>query len=155
MHQPIHTIETNKWISCCAFDLSTDRLVLGGEYPLSLWHLAMLSSSTKQKPLLVYNSIPTPIYSIALYSGDDDVILVGGEANKLYSVPKNSDEQSVIITRPTKASPIYSISTTNVNQLSKNNDETKVAVAGSHWCIDSFTIAESNLRKIGHYEFTK
>lgn len=142
----------NKWISCCAFDLATDRLVLGGECPLSLWHLAMLSSSSKQKPLLVYNSIPTPIYSIALCSSDDDTILVGGETNKLYSVAKNGDEHNSTITRATKASPIYTISTTH---SLKDNEEIKVAVAGSHWCIDSFTITESNLRKIGHFEFSK
>jgi len=154
-HQPIHTIETNKSISCCAFDMATDRLVIGGDCPLSLWHLAMLSSSTKQKPLLVYNSIPTPIYSLALCSADDDTILVGGETNKLYSVPKNGDEQTMTIHRPTTPSPIYTIATTINNNLTKENQDIKIAVAGSHWHIDSFTITEGNIRKIGYYEFSK
>jgi WD40 repeat protein len=155
-HQPIHTIETNKWISCCAFDMATDRLVIGGDCPLSLWHLAMLSSSsTKQKPLLVYNSIPTPIYSLALCSADDDTILVGGDTNKLYSIPKNGDEQTMTINRPTTPSPIYTIATSINNNLTKENEDIKVAVGGSHWHIDSFTITEANIRKIGHYEFSK
>ncbi|CAF5184057.1 unnamed protein product, partial [Rotaria magnacalcarata] len=155
-HQPIYTIETNKWISSCAFDLATDRLVIGGDCPLSLWHLAMLSSSpSKQKPLLVYNSIPTPIYSIALCSVDDDTILVGGDTNKLYSIPKNGDEQTMTISRPTTPSPIYTIATTTNKNLPKDNEEVKVAVAGSHWQIDSFAITETNIRKIGHYEFSK
>ncbi|UJR27973.1 hypothetical protein I4U23_009231 [Adineta vaga] len=155
-HQPIHTIETNKWISCCAFDMATDRLVIGGECPLTLWHLAMLGSSSKQKPLLVYNSVPTPIYSLALCSADDDdTILVGGETNKLYSVPKNGDEHAQTISRPTTPSPIYTITTTFNNTPSKENEEMKIAVAGSHWHIDSFTITEGNIRKNGHYEFSK
>ncbi|CAF0811337.1 unnamed protein product [Adineta steineri] len=154
-HQPIHTIETKKWISCCAFDMATDRLVIGGECPLSLWHLAMLSSSTKQKPLLVYNSIPTPIYSLALCSADDDTILVGGETNKLYSIPKNGDEQAMTISRPTTPSPIYTIATTINNTSMKENEDIKIAVGGSHYHIDSFTITEANIRKIGHYEFSK
>jgi hypothetical protein len=154
-HQPIHIIETNKWISCCAFDMATDRLVIGGDCPLSLWHLAMLSSSTKQKPLLVYNSIPTPIYSLALCSADDDTILVGGDSNKLYSIPKNGDEQTMTIHRSTTPSPIYAIATTINNSSIKENQDIKIAVAGSHWHIDSFTITEANIRKIGHYEFSK
>lgn len=154
-HKPIHTIEVNKWISCCAFDQSTDRLVLAGDYPLSLWHSSMLSSSNKQKPLLTYNSIQTPIYSLALCSSDEDTILVGGETNKLYSVPKNTDEQSIIVSRPTTPSPIYTIATTLNNNNNNNNSDVRIAVGGSHWHIDSFTITESNLRKIGHYEFSK
>jgi hypothetical protein len=137
--------------------MATDRLVIGGECPLTLWHLAMLSSSSKQKPLLVYNSIPTPIYALALCSGDDDTILVGGQTNKLYSVPKNGDEQATMtISRPTTPAPIYTISTTAANNPStKENGEIKVVVGGSHWHIDSFTITESNIRKVGHYEFSK
>jgi len=118
----------------------------------------MLSSSNnKQKPLLTYHSIPTPIYSLAaLCSSDEDTILVGGETNKLYSVPKNADEQSTIISRPTTPSPIYTIATTlNNNNNNNNNSDIRIAVGGSHWHIDSFTIAESNLRKIGHYEYSK
>jgi hypothetical protein len=124
---------------------------------LSLWHLAMLSSSNKQKPLLVYHSIPTPIYSIALCSGDDDTILVGGDTNKLYTVPKNGDEQQTnTLHRPTTPSPVYTIATT-MNQASmKENEEIKIAVAGSHFHIDAFTLnSDSNIRKIGHYEFSK
>ncbi|CAF0826232.1 unnamed protein product [Adineta ricciae] len=154
-HQPIHTIETNKWISCCAFDMATDRLVIGGDCPLTLWHLSMLSSSNKQKPLLVYNSIPTPIYSLALCSADDDTILVGGDMNKLYSVPKNGDEQSLTISRVTTPSPIYTIATTLNNTTAKTNEEIKIVVAGSHWHMDSFTMTDANIRKIGHYEFSK
>jgi predicted double-glycine peptidase len=135
--------------------MATDRLILGGDCPLSLWHLAMLSSSNKQKPLLVYNSIPTPIHSMALCSADEDTILVGGETNKVYSIPKNGDEQTTTISRTASASPIYTISTTVNNHTGKDNDEIKVAIAGSHWHIDSFTITESNIRKIGHYEFSK
>jgi hypothetical protein len=137
--------------------MATDRLVIGGECPLSLWHLAMLSSSTKQKPLLVYNSIPTPIYSLALCSADDDTILVGGDTNKLYSIPKNGDEQTMTIHRSTTPSPIYTIATTinNNSNLNKENQEIKIAVAGSHWHMDSFTITDANIRKIGHYEFSK
>ena len=116
----------------------------------------MLSSSTKQKPLLEYNSVPTPIYSLALCSADDDTIIVGGETNKLYSVPKNGDDQATIVSRPTTPSPVYSIATTSNNGASmKENEEIKVAVAGSHWHIDSFTITEATLRKNGHFEFSK
>lgn len=135
--------------------MATDRLVIGGESPLSLWHLAMLSSSSKQKPLLVYNSIPTPIYSLAICSVVDDTILAGGDTNKLYSIPKNGDEQTMTISRPTTPSPIYAIATTTNRTASKENEEVKVAVGGSHWQIDSFTISETNIRKVGHYEFSK
>ena len=155
IHQPTHTIETNKWISSCAFDMATDRLVLGGDCPLSLWHLAMLSSSTKQKPLVVYSSIPTPIYSLAFCSVNDDTILVGGDRNKLYSVPKNGNEQTTAVNRPTTPSPIYTIATTMNRHSSKETEDIKVVVAGSHWHIDSFTIAKTNIRKIGYYEFSK
>ena len=144
-----------KWISCCAFDPATDRLLIAGDCPLSLWHLAMLSSSSKQKPLLVYNSIPTPIYSLALCSDDDDTILVGGESNKLYSIPKNGDEQAMTISRNTTTSPIYTLSTTSHCESRKENDEIKIAVGGGHWQIDAFSMADSNIRKIGHYEFSK
>jgi len=59
------------------------------------------------------------------------------------------------IHRPTTPSPIYTIATTINNNLTKENQDIKIAVAGSHWHIDSFTITEGNIRKIGYYEFSK
>lgn len=145
----------NRWISCCAFDPSTDRLILGGDCPLSMWPSAMLSSTNKHKPLIIYNNIPTPIYSIAFCSDDDDTILVGGETNKLYSIPKNSDEHTTLLSRNSSPSPIYTLATTNTNQTKKDYEEIRIAVGGSHWQIDAFTIGDSNLRKLGCYEFSK